>query len=120
MSNLHAMRQARVSAVKPADSANLPGPVPGPEALPAPNPEGRPGASAARPRFPRAPAMAVLLLAALLAAVFASLLVGARPIAPGTVLDALLALDPANGDHAVVASRIPRTLAAIKQIAESV
>lgn len=48
---------------------------------------------------------AVLLLVAL-----ASLAIGARSIAPSTVLDALFHFDPANGDHAVVHSRIVRTV----------
>lgn len=40
-----------------------------------------------------------------------SLLIGARPIAPGIVWDALVAYDPANNDHVVVLTqRIPRTL----------
>ena len=50
---------------------------------------------------------------ALLAAVFLSLLVGARPIAPHTVWEALTNFDAANGDHAVVHSRIPRTVAGL-------
>ena len=58
----------------------------------------------------RPPILVAPLLAVLLAAVFLSLLVGARPIAPQTVLDALANFDPANGDHAVVFSRIPRTV----------
>lgn len=43
----------------------------------------------------------------------ASLAIGARSIAPGTVLDALFHFDPANGDHAVVYSRIVRTAAGL-------
>ena len=61
----------------------------------------------------RPPILVAPLLAVLLAAVFLSLLVGARPIAPQTVLDALANFDPANGDHAVVQSRIPRTVAGL-------
>lgn len=51
--------------------------------------------------------LAVLVLFALC---FASLTVGARAISIPTVLDALTAFDPANGDHAVVLSRVPRTV----------
>lgn len=43
----------------------------------------------------------------------ASLAVGARSLTPSTVLDALLHFDPANGDHAVVYSRVVRTVAGI-------
>lgn len=60
-----------------------------------------------------APVLGLLLAAALALGLFLSLLIGARPIAPSTVLDALVHLDPANGDHAVVASRIPRTVAGL-------
>ena len=61
----------------------------------------------------RAPAMGLGLLAVLVLAVFLSLLIGARPLAPSTVFDALANMDPANGDHAVIASRIPRTVAGL-------
>ncbi|MFL4479981.1 FecCD family ABC transporter permease [Paeniglutamicibacter sp. ORCA_105] len=61
----------------------------------------------------RAPAIGLGLLAVLALAVFLSLLIGARPLAPSTVFDALANLDPANGDHAVIASRIPRTVAGL-------
>jgi iron complex transport system permease protein len=40
----------------------------------------------------------------------ASLAVGARDVPLGTVWQALTAFDPANGDHAVVHARIPRTV----------
>ncbi|GAB3550197.1 iron chelate uptake ABC transporter family permease subunit [Arthrobacter tumbae] len=40
----------------------------------------------------------------------ASLAIGARPISVETLIQALTAFDPANGDHAVVLSRIPRTI----------
>jgi iron complex transport system permease protein len=52
----------------------------------------------------------LVLLLALAAATVLSLTVGARPTSLGTVWDALTAADPANGDHAVVLSRIPRTV----------
>src|SRR6476661_5039552 len=39
-----------------------------------------------------------------------SLAVGARDVPLGTVWQALTAFDPANGDHAVVHARIPRTV----------
>lgn len=61
----------------------------------------------------RAPVLALVLLVALLVMVFASLLIGARTIAPATVFEALSGMDPANGDHAVIASRIPRTIAGL-------
>ncbi|MET3950458.1 iron chelate uptake ABC transporter family permease subunit [Arthrobacter sp. UYEF36] len=50
-------------------------------------------------------AVVVLALVAL-----ASLAIGARGLAPGTVWQALTQFDPANGDHAVVHARIPRTV----------
>lgn len=56
---------------------------------------------------------AAWLLAAVVVLVFlagASLAVGARDVPPGTVWQALTAFDPANGDHAVVQARIPRTV----------
>lgn len=40
----------------------------------------------------------------------ASLAIGARPISVETLIQALTAFDPANGDHAVVLSRVPRTI----------
>nr|WP_246262850.1 iron ABC transporter permease [Arthrobacter mobilis] len=46
----------------------------------------------------------------LLAACLASLAFGARPVGIGALLEAFTAFDPANGDHAVVHSRIPRTV----------
>ncbi|MEO6530239.1 MAG: iron ABC transporter permease [Specibacter sp.] len=51
---------------------------------------------------------AVLCLIALL-----SLAVGARSIAPATVVDALINFDPGNGDHAVVHARMVRTAAGL-------
>ena len=57
-----------------------------------------------------------LLIAGLLAlalATFASVALGARPLSLETVLQALTSPDPANGDHAVVLSRVPRTVAAL-------
>jgi iron complex transport system permease protein len=41
---------------------------------------------------------------------FASLLLGARPVGLDVLGQALTAFEPANGDHAVIASRIPRTV----------
>lgn len=50
-----------------------------------------------------------LFVAATVVAVM-SLMIGARPLAPGTVLDALLAADLTNPDHTVVwDGRVPRT-----------
>nr|WP_253908508.1 iron chelate uptake ABC transporter family permease subunit [Arthrobacter sp. H41] len=40
----------------------------------------------------------------------ASLIIGARAIGPSTLVDVLLSYNPGNGDHAVVLSRIPRTV----------
>ena len=68
--------------------------------------------SAKRQRIP-APVLALILLLALTLAVFGSLLIGARPIAPQVVFDALFHLDLNNGEHAVVASRVPRTVAGL-------
>ncbi|MCC3289974.1 iron ABC transporter permease [Arthrobacter sp. zg-Y1110] len=52
----------------------------------------------------------LLTLAFLAVACAASVAIGARPVAPGTVWEAFTAFDPANGDHAVVHSRVPRTV----------
>ena len=57
-------------------------------------------------RGPKLIAAIVLLVVASAA----SLAIGARPISMETLVQALTAFDPANGDHAVVASRIPRTI----------
>ncbi|WP_146360574.1 FecCD family ABC transporter permease [Arthrobacter yangruifuii] len=79
----------------------------------------RPSALSHRPAAPAGPQTpgsrrrAGLLLLTLLVlglACGASVAIGARPIAPGTVWDAVTAFDPSNGDHAVVLSRIPRTV----------
>lgn len=53
------------------------------------------------------------LLVVLLLVALASLAVGARTIAPATVLDALVHFDAGNGDHAVVFSRLVRTAAGL-------
>lgn len=67
-----------------------------------------PARPAAPARGPRAPwLLAAVAVLALVAA--ASLAVGARGLALDTVWQALTQFDPANGDHAVVHSRIPRT-----------
>ncbi|WP_370647219.1 FecCD family ABC transporter permease [Arthrobacter sp. zg-Y1116] len=52
----------------------------------------------------------LLTLAVLAVACAASVAIGARPVAPGTVWEAFTAFDPANGDHAVVHARVPRTV----------
>lgn len=49
----------------------------------------------------------------LVLACFASVALGARPLPLETVWQALTSADPANGDHAVVWSRLPRTVAAL-------
>ena len=60
------------------------------------------------------PAVRTALLAASIAvlalACLASVAFGARALSFATVFEALTAYDPGNGDHAVVASRIPRTV----------
>jgi iron complex transport system permease protein len=53
------------------------------------------------------------LVAALVLVALLSLAVGARSIPLPTVVDALLNFDAANGDHAVVASRLVRTTAGL-------
>lgn len=60
-----------------------------------------------RPAGARLLALAALVL---IAAAALSLLLGARTVAPATVVDALVAPDVGNGDHLVVLARIPRTL----------
>lgn len=74
----------------------------------------------AAPAVPRDPAprtagasraawlLAAVVVLALVTA--ASLAVGARGLGPGTVWQAMTAFDPADGDHAVVHARIPRTV----------
>lgn len=52
--------------------------------------------------------LAAVVVLAILAG--ASLAIGARGIPLGTVWEALTSFDPANGDHAVVHARIPRTV----------
>ncbi|WP_313811077.1 iron chelate uptake ABC transporter family permease subunit [Glutamicibacter sp.] len=52
----------------------------------------------------------IILLVLLAAAVIASLLFGARSVSFSTVMDALRHYDPSNGDQAVVASRMARTV----------
>ena len=99
-----------------ADSSIFPGsPATGTNTAPA-SPAGGPAAEAKRGNGPsrhaRGTRMALLLLtvAVLALACAASVAVGARPVAPGTVWEALTAFDPSDGDHAVVLSRVPRTV----------
>ncbi len=49
----------------------------------------------------------------LLVLCIASLTLGARPLGLSTFVEALTDFDPANGGHAVLASRIPRTVAGL-------
>lgn len=64
-----------------------------------------------RPQHRRNALIAVALLILLVAALLASLAVGARPIPIPVVLDALRAPDPTLPDHAVIwDGRLPRTL----------
>lgn len=72
-----------------------------------------PTAAAGSRRGVRPAARAALLaasVAVLAVACLASVALGARALPLETVFQALTAFDPANGDHAVVASRIPRTV----------
>lgn len=63
------------------------------------------------PKRPTARALKLVFAILVLAvASVASLAIGARPISLETTVQALTAFDPANGDHAVVFSRIPRTI----------
>lgn len=55
----------------------------------------------------------VVLSAALVLVMLLSLAVGARSIPLPTVVDAIMSFDAANGDHAVVASRMVRTVAGL-------
>lgn len=65
--------------------------------------------TAARVRRARAAFPAAVIV--LLAVSVLSLIVGARPIAPATVWDALTHFDPASADHVVVLTqRLPRTI----------
>lgn len=60
---------------------------------------------------PTARALQLILAVLVLAIVcVASLAIGARPISAETLVRVLTAYDPANGDHAVVLSRVPRTI----------
>jgi iron complex transport system permease protein len=62
----------------------------------------------------RARLLLVLAVALLAAAVVLSLMVGARPVAPWTVIEALFAPDPTSADHTVVLTqRVPRTVIGI-------
>ena len=65
-------------------------------------------------RARRARVALAVAVALLLVAVVLSLGVGARPIAPSTIVDALVAPDPADADHIVLLTqRIPRTVIGI-------
>lgn len=52
----------------------------------------------------------VLTVLVLLAFCLASLTIGARSVGLGTMIEAVTAFDPSDGDHAVVLSRVPRTV----------
>ncbi|UTT71626.1 iron chelate uptake ABC transporter family permease subunit [Arthrobacter sp. DNA4] len=58
----------------------------------------------------RRPAWLLAAVVVLVLLAGTSLAVGARDVPLGTVWQALTAFDPANGDHAVVQARIPRTV----------
>ncbi|NUP74727.1 MAG: iron chelate uptake ABC transporter family permease subunit [Sinomonas sp.] len=70
-------------------------------------------AAPARPRASRRWLWVVGCAVVLAVATALSLMVGARAVEPSAVWSALAAPDPGNGDHAVVLSRVPRTLAGI-------
>ncbi|GAA4368476.1 FecCD family ABC transporter permease [Paeniglutamicibacter cryotolerans] len=72
-----------------------------------------PGGAAAGQTSRQAGWLGLALLCALAVAVLLSLSVGARGTGVGTVWAALTAPDPANGEHAVVLSRVPRTVAGL-------
>lgn len=55
-------------------------------------------------------ALLVLAAAALLLVSLASLAVGARAVPWSSLVEAWRQFDPGNGDHAVIASRVPRTV----------
>ncbi|WP_043441563.1 FecCD family ABC transporter permease [Arthrobacter sp. L77] len=71
-----------------------------------------PAVPASRHRSTRARNLAAMLLAVLIlgSACLASLTIGARPVGLPTMIDAVTSFDPTNGDHAVVLSRVPRTV----------
>jgi iron complex transport system permease protein len=62
------------------------------------------------PRRLHPAALLALAAVALLLVSLASLAVGARPVPWSTLVEAWRHFDPANGDHAVIASRVPRTV----------
>jgi iron complex transport system permease protein len=65
-----------------------------------------------RPALPR-PVLLGLAVAVLVLACVASLGLGARQVDAATLLAALTDFDAADGDHAVLASRVPRTVVAV-------
>lgn len=74
-----------------------------------------PGAAprvAGRRRLPPAGLLALSAVLLVLACL-ASLALGARQVGWSTLVDAWLDFDPTNGDHAVVASRLPRTVVGV-------
>lgn len=75
-------------------------------------PRVHPALPAARPPL-RPPAVLGLVVVVLVLACGASLALGARQLDAATLLDALTRFDAADGDHAVLAARIPRTVVAV-------
>ncbi|RJT83371.1 iron ABC transporter permease [Arthrobacter cheniae] len=63
-----------------------------------------------RSSTPRILAKLAITALVLLAFCIASLIIGARSVGIGTMIDAVTAFDPTNGEHAVVLSRVPRTI----------
>ncbi|WES65569.1 iron chelate uptake ABC transporter family permease subunit [Microbacter sp. GSS18] len=67
--------------------------------------------TATPPRITRGVAVLIVGVVVLAAAVLTSLMVGARPVAPGVVIQALVNPDLGLGDHIVVVTqRLPRTV----------
>lgn len=88
--------------------------TPAPPAVSLPPAVSRPSALAGRPITARRRIAWLVVPAAVLAtAALLSLVVGARSIPLPAVLDALFHFDASNGDHAVVASRVVRTVAGL-------
>ena len=92
-------------------NTNSPGPAP---QMTAPGRAARhPSAAAGPSRNGRRAALLAVAAGVLAMACLASVTFGARALSFGTVFEALTAFDPANGDHAVVLSRVPRTVLAL-------
>lgn len=92
----------------------LPGTAANPAKVPVSRESGNSaGDVAVPPRISRKLITLGILMLVLLVVCMLSLAVGARSIALGTVFDAVFSFDSQNGDHAVVASRMVRTVAGL-------